>query len=170
MCSSIIIKQCVEEDIKTLNQFVSKNVHPIENQYFQTAFQEQIDGKRLILLARINGELAGYAHLNFYPQYAPFRRLGIPEIQDLFVAHDYRRQGVGEFIITECEKLAKSRGASEIGLGVGVSGQFGAAQRLYARMGYIPDGAGVVFDRQPVNAGEMRPVDDRLCLMLIKSL
>jgi len=51
-----------------------------------------------------------------------------------------------------------------------VTYQFGTAQRLYHRMGYMPDGAGVVFDRQNVQSGDIRPIDERLCLMLVKSI
>jgi GNAT superfamily N-acetyltransferase len=94
----------------------------------------------------------------------------IPEIQDLFVNPDYRRQGVGENLILACEKAAKEHGAENIGIGVGVAGDYGSAQRLYIRMGYMPDGAGVVFDRQKVQSGDIRPIDDRLCLMVAKIL
>ena len=138
--------------------------------YIAEALDEQNNGKRLIFLAFVEGELAGYAHLNFFPQYVPFNRLKIPEIQDLFVLPVFRRQGIARDLIMECEDAAKSRGMGEIGLGVGVGASFGAAQRLYTRMGYMPDGAGVVFERDVVTEGAMKPVDNRLCLMLIKSL
>ena len=47
---------------------------------------------------------------------------------------------------------------------------FGAAQRLYCKLGYIPDGNGVTYDREAVRAGDMRAVDDLLCLMMVKAL
>lgn len=164
------IRQCEIGDIPNLNQFVKNALHPIENQYFETAFSEQNDGKRIIFLAFADDVLAGYVHLNFHPLYAPFARLNIPEIQDLFVAADFRYQGIGEHLILKCEKAAKEEVAESIGIGVGVTGDFGPAQRLYIRMGYIPDGAGAVFERQKVQSGDIRPIDDRLCLMVVKSI
>lgn len=170
MVMELTIRTCEVGDIPTLTQFVNNAKHPIENLYFETAFQEQIGQKRLILLAFSKDIIAGYVHLNFHPLYAPFARLNIPEIQDLFVSPDYRRQRIGENLILACEKIAVERGFDSIGIGVGVSGDFGAAQRLYIKLGYMPDGAGVVFDRQKVQSGDIRPIDDRLCLMVLKTL
>lgn len=141
-----------------------------EAAYFFEAFLEQNDNKRLIFAAFEGAELRGYAHYNRFPGYAPFRRLGIPEIQDLFVIPDARRQGIGALLVAKCEEQARHEGKADIGIGVGVAGKFGAAQRLYTRLGYLPDGAGVVFDRQGVTEGDMKPVDDRLCLMLMKAV
>lgn len=163
MSPMLEIKLCTKNDIALLTSWD-------EVGYFEEAFEEQEDGKRLILLAFIDGTLTGYVHLNRFPKYAPFRRLGISEIQDLFVIPAFRRQGIGEKLVSACEQYAVSDGATELGIGVGVAGNFGAAQRLYMRMGYIPDGAGVVFDREPMTEGAMKPVDDRMCLMLLKTL
>jgi GNAT superfamily N-acetyltransferase len=170
MVMQLTIRNCEMGDIPTLNQFVKTVAHSIENQYFEIAFQEQIDKKRIIFLAFAEGVLAGYVHLNFQTLYAPFAHMNIPEIQDLFVNLDYRRQRIGEHLIIACEKYATEMGAECIGIGVGVTGDFGSAQRLYIRMGYIPDGAGVVFDLQKVQSGDIRPIDDRLCLMFVKSI
>jgi GNAT superfamily N-acetyltransferase len=170
MVMQLSIRQCESGDISDLNQFVKSAAHLIENQYFESAFKEQLDNKRIIFLAFVDNVLAGYVHLNFHPLYAPFSRLNIPEIQDLFVLADYRRQGIGEHLILVSEKAAKEYGAESIGIGVGITGDFGSAQRLYIRMGYVPDGAGVVFDRQKVQSGDIRPIDDRLCLMVVKDI
>ena len=37
-------------------------------------------------------------------------------------------------------------------------------------LGYVPDGSGATYDRLTVAGGEIRPVDDNLCLMMIKAL
>ncbi len=138
--------------------------------YFEEAWQEQGEGKRLVVLAFQGQSLCGFAHYNRFPRYAPFRRLGIPEIQDLFVLPDFRRHGIGAGIVGFCETLARDDKKADIGIGVGVSSKFGSAQRLYARLGFLPDGAGVVFNRDGVRDGEVKPIDNRLCLMLVKSI
>lgn len=170
MVMHLSIRICEAGDIPALKHLTFSGKHSVEPDYFETAFQEQADQKRLVFLAFVEDELVGYTHLNFYPQYAAFARLKIPEIQDIFIHPDHRRKGLGAHLLSACEAEAKERGHTEIGIGVGVSGNFGAAQRLYHRMGYMPDGAGAVFDRHPVQSGDIRPIDDRLCLMLVKTI
>lgn len=162
------IRIMTNEDIESLTQFAKG--HEDTPDYFFHSFDEQLQDKRLVFIAFQDEQIVGYAHLNRYPQYQPFRSLGIPEIQDLYVHPDFRRCGIGQKLVEECEARAKSERLEDIGIGVGVGANFGAAQRLYARMGYVPDGAGVVFERQSVSVGEVRAVDDRLCLMLVKAL
>ena len=127
--------------------------------------------KRAILIAQTaTGTPIGQVHLNFNPQYPLFQRLHIPEIQDLLTAPSHRGQGVGTALIAACEDTARKAGATDIGIAFGLDASFGAAQRLYIRHGYIPDGAGVVYDRKPVPVGAMKPLDDLYCLMLTKDL
>ena len=57
-----------------------------------------------------------------------------------------------------------------VGLGVGLYADYGAAQRLYVRRGYLPDGAGVVLDGVSVAAGATIRLDDEPMLMFIKQL
>lgn len=170
MVMPLTIRVGVADDLPALNQLVKDGHHPIENQYFETAWAEQEQDKRLVFLAFVQGRLAGYVYLNFYPQYAPFARLKIPEIQDLYVHPDQRRQGIGAHLILACEAEAAHRQMADIAIGVGITREFGAAQRLYVKMGYVPDGAGIVFERTAIQSGELRPIDDRLCLMLVKPL
>jgi GNAT superfamily N-acetyltransferase len=110
----------------------------------------------------------GAFYLNWKPKYAIYQRLNIPELQDLRVLPGHRRQGAATAMIAKAEDMAKAAGRTGIGLSVGLSADYGAAQRLYARLAYIPDGNGVTYDRQPVEKGEKRPIDDDLALMLVK--
>lgn len=138
--------------------------------YFDAALEHQDKGERLVLIASVDDVDAGYCMLAWKPKYAFFRRLGIPEIQDLNVLPDFRRRGLAGFMMDECENLARAAGKGEMGIGVGMDGSYGAAQILYARRGYVPDGNGVTYNRTPAIHGEFRPIDDDLCLMLMKAL
>ena len=138
--------------------------------YFERCFEEQAQGRREILVATWGEKITGYVFLNGNPRYQPFRRLGIPEIQDLFVSPDVRRQGIGESLVQECEARARAKGCTQMGIAVGLHAGFGAAQRIYVRLGYVPDGAGVMYDRDAVRVGEMRAIDDELTLMMVKDL
>ncbi|MFP4098359.1 MAG: GNAT family N-acetyltransferase [Alphaproteobacteria bacterium] len=144
--------------------------------YFERCFERQARGVLDIVLAwrdeaghsGLESEVVGYALLNWHPKYTPFKTQDIPEIQDLNVVNEFRRQGIGRSIITFCEQRALRKGHMEMGIGVGLDSSFGAAQKLYVQMGYIPDGHGLTYDRIQVAAGEFRPVDENLCLMMTK--
>lgn len=125
---------------------------------------------RFVFIAQLDGIAVGYVVLNPAPEYSLFARLEIPELQDLNVLPDYRGRGIGAALVAACEAQARMIGAAQIGLAVGLHKAYGPAQRLYVRMGYMPDGFGITYDRANVNPGEMRPIDDHLCLMMVKDL
>lgn len=158
------------EDIPALEAIARAVSSHKEDGYFERCLAEQEDGKRAVLVGLYAGQIAGFGMLNWNPGYVPFRRLKIPEIQDLNTDPAFRRRGVAGAIISACEELAREKRCDQMGIGVGLYAGYGAAQRLYVRRGYVPDGAGVVYDRQPVRPGEIRPVDDDLNLMMIKAL
>ncbi len=163
---AVTIRDAQTTDIPALESLGNPNPEG----YFSRCFEEQAEGKRFILVAEVAGQIAGYVFLNMNPRYQMFRRLGIPEIQDLYVTSAARRQGVGEALVQFCEERARAQEATQMGISVGLHAGFGAAQRLYARLGYVPDGAGVMYDREPVHVGDMRIIDDDLTLMLVKDL
>ncbi len=159
-----------KEDLARLYN-VAKLMHVThEKGYFEKCLEEKSAGKREILLAEIEGEVVGYIQLIWSPVYQLFKKLGIPEIQDLNVEPSARSQGIGAALVDACEELVIARGCAEIGIGFGVDSSFGAAQRLYIKRGYIPDGNGVCYDEEPIPSNAMRSVDKLLTLKLIKEL
>lgn len=143
--------------------------------YFERCFERQTLGELDIVLAwkegnGAQGQAIGYALLNWQPKYAYFKKNDIPEIQDLNVVSVHRRQGIGCAIIEFCESRVSGKGYKQMGIGVGLDASFGAAQRLYVSMGYIPDGNGISYDRKQVVVGEFRPIDENLCLMMSKEI
>ncbi len=144
--------------------------------YFERCFERQALGELDIILAWKEGagqsdqeeQAVGYALLSWQPKYALFRKLDLPEIQDLNVINEHRQQGIGRAVIEFSERRASKKGFTQMGIGVGLDASFGAAQRLYVAMGYIPDGCGISYDRIQVASGEFRPIDENLCLMMTK--
>jgi GNAT superfamily N-acetyltransferase len=165
-----VISKATEDDGATLYALIAAMGFTKEQDYFERCLEDQAAGGRTILLARQGEQAAGYAMLNWKPAYALYKRLSIPEIQDLNVIPAMRRRGIAAAIIRRCEELAREKGCAQTGISVGLDAGYGAAQRLYVKMGYIPDGHGVTYDRQAVKWGEIRPIDDDLCLMLLKEL
>lgn len=114
--------------------------------------------------------ITGYGFLNWGPKYSFYKRFDIPEIQNVNVLNDHRSKGIATQIILAAEGMAREEGHTQIGVSVGLTSDYGPAQRLYTKLGYYPDGNGITYDRQAVQAGEIRPVDDELCLMMVKDL
>lgn len=133
--------------------------------------QKRMAAGDVTLFAAYAGEdIVSYAFYNRAPRYKPFARLDIPEIQDLNTHPDHRGQGLATRLVAACEDLARDEGRDMIGLGVGLHAGYGPAQRLYCKLGYLPDGAGLVYDAQFVDFDVAKPNDDDLCIMMVKSL
>jgi hypothetical protein len=69
----------------------------------------------------------------------------------------------------EAERIAGER-SPEVGIGVGMTADYGSAQRMYAKRGYIPDGRGLTSDDRFLRWGDMVCVDDGLILWFTKRL
>jgi GNAT superfamily N-acetyltransferase len=130
---------------------------------------EQQRGERLVLVAWADGHFAGYLTIVWDSGYPPFRAAGIPEIVDFNVLPRYRRRGIGGRLMDEAERLIAER-SREAGIGVGMYSNYGAAQRLYVKRGYVPDGRGLSTGDRYVVPGETVRVDDGLVLHFTKRL
>ena len=69
----------------------------------------------------------------------------------------------------QAETIISAR-ANIAGIGFGLYADYGAAQQMYVRRGYIPDGRGIAYDGKPVPPGQQVTVDDNLVLYLVKRL
>ncbi len=167
---AISIKQAGDGELSGLWALINDLGLARDVDYFEQNLALQAEGGRQILIVSFDGYVAGYCILNWEPKYNLFKKLGIAEIQDLNILPRFRKKGIGSALIKYCEDQAKLRGLDDIGIAVGLNSSFGAAQRLYVRLGYVPDGNGATYDRKPVQAGESKPVDDDLCLMMVKNL
>ena len=92
---------------------------------------------------------------------------------DLNVLPSFRLNGIATSLIAELERVASNK-CRQIGIGVGLyagnDGGYGAAQKLYVKLGYIPNGQGVTYRYEPVTPGQVYPIDDELILWLTKIL
>jgi len=136
--------------------------------YQQYLFEQEND-QRLVLIAFSDKMFVGYLTVVWNPNYPPFRENNIPEIQDLNVLPRARRRGVGTRLMEKAEQIVAQRSAI-VGIGVGMDADYGAAQRLYVRRGYVPDGRGLVWNNRFLRHGEQVTVDDSLILHFVKTL
>lgn len=129
---------------------------------------DQTAGRRAVLVATA-GDFAGYLTVRWESDYAPFRKAGIPEIQDLNVLPHYRRRGIATKLMDTAEDLIATRG-DKAGIGVGLYADYGPAHLMYLRRGYLPDGRGIAYQAITAVPGLSVKVDDDLALMMTRTL
>lgn len=128
---------------------------------------EQAEGLRVTLIAEVDGVFAGYLNVVWESDYAGFRDAGIPEIADFNVLERFQRRGIGSALMDAAEALVAER-SPVAGIGVGMTADYGKAQILYVRRGYVPDGRGLDSHGKPVVYGMSVPVDHDLVLYLTR--
>ena len=132
---------------------------------------EQNKGEVYIFIAEYNGFVAGFTALYPSAKEGPFINKNIPEISDFNVFAKYQRKGIGNKILDTAEKVAfEISETKKISLGVGLHSGYGAAQRIYIKRGYLPDGSGVWYNDKPLEQYADCRNDDNLILFLSKSL
>lgn len=140
---------------------------------YERYLAEQHRGERDALVAWQGDVFAGYVTVAWRSElgsnYPPFLDAGIPEIADFNVLPHLRRQGIGSRLLDEAERRIAER-SSVVGIGVGLYNDYGAAQRLYVKRGYIPDGLGITSHGLRVTWGDTVVVDDDLVLYFTKTL
>lgn len=142
-------------------------------------WQDVENGDRVIWAAwETNGEnggneqnrLIGQITVQHGSHYPPFGRNGIFEIVDLWVHPDSRKHGIGRQLLHHAIDYAKAQNRPAIGLGVGITHDFGAAQRLYISEGFMPDGTGLWVDGHQAKEGEKLVLGDGVIMMWVKNL
>ena len=77
---------------------------------------------------------------------------------------------VATLLMDAAEQLVRDRGIATLGITVGLFDEYGPAQRLYGRRGYIPDGRGACRGQRPLSKGMQVTIDDDLIIWLTKDL
>jgi GNAT superfamily N-acetyltransferase len=143
--SSLEIRRMQESDPPLLAAAFA-DMNKTKPQY-ERYWQENVEGKRMTLVAQINGSVVGYANVIWEPDYEPFRKQRIPLIQDMNTVTNLRKKGIGTRMIAAVENLVRTSGRRTVGIGVGVTPDYAIAQRLYPNLGYVSDGTGVHEDQ-----------------------
>jgi len=169
MTSDLEIASFREEDISEIVAAFQRLGWNKPVELYASYLIEQQCNERTVWVARVNRVFAGYVTLCRYSHYPPFAATEIPEIKDLNVLPQYRNHAIASKLMDEAERAAG--GYSKIvGIGVGMYPDYGVAQRLYVKRGYIPDGRGLCYDYRQLQPGNPTINDDNLVLMLTKKL
>lgn len=163
------IRPLEEKDISGMTAaFQELGWHKPASQYERYLLEQQV-GLRDIYVAFVEETFRGYLTIYWISHYEPFRARNIPEVVDFNVLPQFRRMGIGTQLMDRAEReIAKV--SSIAGIGVGMTPDYGAAQRLYILRGYVPDGLGLHWRNHHVRYGEEVKVDDDLALYLTKEL
>ena len=148
--------------------FSRQGWHKPVSQY-ESYWRETITGKRVVLLAQYEDDFAGYLTIVWESDYPPFCEAHIPEIVDFNVLIAYQRRGIGTALMDEAERQILAR-SKTVGIGVGLMSDYGKAQILYAKRGYVPDGRGIFAHGQWLQDGDRINIDHDVALYLTKNL
>lgn len=151
------------------DEYTAQGWHP-DVEYYHMRMREAAEGKCVALTAVYQGHPAGSVYVYYNAEEGPFKDQNIPVIVDFSVLMKYQRKGIGNRLMDAAEQIAAQRGDT-VTLGVGLSREYGTAQRMYVKRGYIPDGSGVWYQNQQCVQYETAcTVDDDLVLFLSKKL
>ena len=162
------IRKMQESDIKDLSRGFISQGWPGREEILARYFLEQECGEREVLVAEVEGALAGYITILPCAKQGPFAGMA-PELSDFNVFEPFQNQGIGNLLLEEAEKRVKLI-SDKVTLGVGLHSGYGPAQRLYIKRGYIPDGTGVWYqNHQPAMNAVCEDIGE-LVLYLSKNL
>ena len=163
-----IIRKMIESDIQYLSQGFINQGWPSREEILTRYFKEQESGEREVLVAEVEGAVAGYITILPCAKQGPFAGMA-PELSDFNVFEPFQNQGIGNLLLEEAEKRVRLI-SDKVTLGVGLHSGYGPAQRLYIKRGYIPDGTGVWYqNHQPAMNAVCEDIGE-LVLYLSKNL
>lgn len=161
------IRSMKKDDARIIyDTYLSYGWHPVLETY-ENYHWEQENNKRLVFIAEYEGEVAGLCTLVLNPEEGPMEYLDSPEIVDLTVFFHVHNRGIGNKLLDVAEHEAAKR-ANMVFLAVGVHSGYGAAQRIYVKRGYIPDGSGVWYRGKVLEQYAPCMNDDDLVLYMKK--
>lgn len=169
MLDNLHIRPLVEDDCERISKAFAQQGWDKPAQQFKHYLQESADGKRMVLVAEFDGDIAGYVTIVHESDYPHFKERSIPEIKDLNVLKLFQRRGIGTALLDMAEAFVLED-STLVGIGFGLTKDYGDAQRLYIKRGYVPDGQGAHHADKPLKPGEHVKVDDGLVLYLTKKL
>ena len=168
--TGITIRRMTADDEASINAALRAMGWQERPGLYRSYVAEEEQGLRLTFVAERGGAALGYVTLILRPESGPFAGRGWPEVADFNVFEPYRRQGVGSALMDAAESAAAAY-ADTVTIGVGLHAGYGAAQRMYVRRGYIPDGSGVWYKDRVCKPYETACAnDDDLVLYLSKRL
>lgn len=166
--SGIVVRIMDYDDIPSIckadNDERESNIVYLKNQLDNQKKQECS-----ALLALRNNEIAGYVFLYYKCRWGGLANCNLPCVIDLIVFEKYRKKGIATALMDIAEKIAKKH-SHKVYLDVCLNSNYGPAQRLYIKRGYVPDGKGVYYEEKVCETNAACKNNDELTLCLVKEL
>ena len=163
------IRSMEAEDARIIYEtYLSYGWHPSLETY-ENYYKEQGENKRKVFIAEYAGEVSGLCTLVLNPTEGPFADMGYPEIVDLTVFFHMHKKGIGTKLLDAAEREA-AKVSDAVYLAVGLHSGYGAAQRIYVKRGYVPDGSGAWYQGKQLEQYAPCHNDDDLLLFMSKKL
>ena len=164
----LLIRSLTEDDVLPLTEAeIAQGWHSTPDK-LNKRIRDEKDGKSISFCAVWNGIPVGYVCLYFHRPAGPFADTPYPEIVDFNVLKAFRNRGIGSHLMDCAEAEAAAR-SPVVTISVGLHSGYGAAQRMYVRRGYIPDGSGVWYEDRVCPPYTMCENGDALVLYLSKN-
>lgn len=165
---SLIIRKMSYEDIENIC-IADNDSSGSFKQYLHNQLKNQDKRECSALVALFGGNMAGHIFLYYKCRWGGCKNQNIPSVVDLKVFPQYRNQGIATMLMDKAESIAR-KFSDKIYLDVCLNSEYGAAQKLYVKRGYLPDGKGVYYKEHVCAVNEKCYNDDELTLCLIKEL
>lgn len=129
----------------TIHKLQQRDLEALETLYsekdFETLYLEHLQEFRYIVLASQKDEEGfrnyfGYASILWQSVHTSLWRHNIPEIDNLYVAKNHRRQGIATELIKTIELAASKKNYSKIGVRLEQIGEFAIIKEFYESLGY----------------------------------
>ena len=133
---------------------------------FNTLYARQRMKKVNVYVAEFECKLLGYIVVNYE---TTLNGEVLVHIEDLFVLPLFRKCGVGQSLLDYAEREIVRR-YDKVNASIGIGGIYGAAQRLFIKNGYMPDGQGARFNGRILQEGANATNTRNLCLKYSKEL
>lgn len=133
-----MIRQATKDDYTALKE-IRQN---LSDETIFERLEQQIKGDIVYLVVEENHQLTSFILLKWHgkethPEY--------PDMVDLYTKESERGKGYAKLLIADCEKFAKERGFTKIGMAVNPDLNCPAHQ-LYLKLGYKHDGGQKYLD------------------------
>lgn len=169
MKNPISLRSIRKEDFLVISDSFAAQGWEKPNSQYEQYYHFQETGERDVIIAEYKTEFAGYLTIKWESDYPPFLDKQIPEIVDLNVLRKCQRLGIAKQLLDEAEGRIKDR-SDFAGIGFGLCEDYGAAQILYIKRAYIPDGNGICKDYKTIPFGQSFILDHSIALFLKKRL
>jgi L-amino acid N-acyltransferase YncA len=154
MTIELNIRQALITDLKSIrdiyNHGIEDRIATLETDSKDDAYMkewfEKHNGRYKVIVAEMNGVIAGWASLNSYNNRCAYE--GVADIS-VYISREYRGKGVGSKLLNELESIAKSNTFHKMVLFTFPFNKLG--QGLYKKMGFREVG---IFREQGILYGE----------------